>query len=95
MVCDVVAPEIPLVLHLLVADLTRHLPAHCVHVQDMLKRKNFLKKHLEYAPHTQEVFPFLPAPSSVYLAFFYFFEISSLFTSIHFHPLLLVDPLPL
>ena len=27
--------------------------------------------------------------------FFYFFEISSLFTSIHFHPLLLVDPLPL
>jgi len=45
MVCDVVAPEIPLVLHLLVADLTRHLPAHCVHVQDMLFEVELIAEH--------------------------------------------------
>ena len=36
-VSDVVPPEVPLVLHLLLTDLAVHLPAHRVHVQDVLR----------------------------------------------------------
>ena len=35
-VSDVVPPEVPLVLHLLLTDLAVHLPPHRVHVQDVL-----------------------------------------------------------
>lgn len=34
---DVVPPQVPLVLHPLLTDLAVHLPAHRVHVQDVLK----------------------------------------------------------
>ena len=36
-VSDVVPPEVPLVLHLLLTDLAVHLPPHRVHVQDVLR----------------------------------------------------------
>ena len=35
---DVVPPQIPLVLHLLLTDLAVHLPPHRVHVQDVLRK---------------------------------------------------------
>ena len=36
MMSDMVPPQIPLVLHLLLTDLAVHLPPHRVHVQDVL-----------------------------------------------------------
>lgn len=36
---DVMSPQIPLVLHLLLADLALQLLAHSVHVQDVLKHE--------------------------------------------------------
>jgi hypothetical protein len=35
---DVMSAQVPLVLHLLVADLAHHLPPHRVHVQDVLQQ---------------------------------------------------------
>ena len=37
MMSNMVTPEIPFIFHFFVTDLTLHLTAHCVHVQDMLK----------------------------------------------------------
>ena len=42
-VSDVVPPEVPLVLHLLLTDLAVHLPPHRVHVQDVLRISRWIK----------------------------------------------------
>ena len=42
---DVVAPEIPFVLHLLLADLAGELPAHGVHVEDVLLQVELVAEH--------------------------------------------------
>ena len=52
-VSDVVPPEVPLVLHLLLTDLAVHLPPHRVHVQDVLwtdrgRMKRYNVKGMKY-----------------------------------------------
>ena len=42
---DVVSPQIPLVLHLLLADLAGELPAHGVHVEDVLLQVELVAEH--------------------------------------------------
>ena len=42
---DMVSPQIPLVLHLLLADLAGELPAHRVHVEDVLLQVELVAEH--------------------------------------------------
>ena len=43
--CDVMPPQVPLVLHFLLADLTGQLPADGVHVQDVLLQVELVAEH--------------------------------------------------
>ena len=45
MVGDMVSPQVPLVLHLLLADLAGELPAHGVHVEDVLLQVELVAEH--------------------------------------------------
>ena len=45
MVGDMVSPQVPLVLHLLLADLAGELPAHGVHVEDVLLEVELVAEH--------------------------------------------------
>ena len=45
MVGDMVSPQVPLVLHLLLADLAGELPAHRVHVEDVLLQVELVAEH--------------------------------------------------
>ena len=42
---DMMPPQVPLVLHLLLADLARELPADGVHVQDVLLEVELVAEH--------------------------------------------------
>lgn len=45
MVGDVMPPQVPLVLHLLLADLTGELPSNGVHVEDVLLQVELVAEH--------------------------------------------------